>query len=526
MFKKFASMILILLMTASIFVGCKTEEASKPVDSKTSSGKKVDGGTMVFRVNSDSKVVNPLYGNDRTTLTLINNIFSSLYNMEGEKIEYNLAENVDVSDDYLSYTVKLKKDLKWHDGKAITANDLVFTFNTIMDKKQGSHLRNKFMAASGEVKIEKVDDLTVKFILPEIQVAFLDKIGGIRMIPEHVYKGIENIEVSEVNNNPIGSGPFKFESKKAGESITLARFDGYFNGKPNLEKVVYRIIPDDAAAEIALKNGEVDAKYITAKDVENTEKDGLNIIKFDENRVGYIILNQNNKILQNEKLRHAIAYALNREELIKARFMSTEYAEPAKTFLAKDALYKTDEVEEYKQDIEKSKQLIKESGLKDIKLTMVYIGSDNALELMVQQSLKEVGIEVELKSMEQSAFINVLFNPESRNEYDLAYNGYIYGKEPSLYAQVFKAGSENNVNNYNNPEVEKLFDKADKETDKNKRAELYKKIQQMVISDMPMYPVDYKYAIVAVNPKFKGLEEAKPAAIYMFEDLSKVYITE
>lgn len=508
----------------------KTETAAEEFEPKasetekeTNKMEKVDGGTMIVRVGSDSRVIHPLYGNDRTTLTLVNHIFSPLYLLNGDEVDYWLAQEVKPAKDYLSYTLKLKENLTWHDGESISADDLVFTFNTIMDDKQGSHLKSSFVTSNGDVKIEKVDDLTVKFILPEVQVGFLDTIGGIRIFPKHVYQGIENIQASDVNNHPIGSGPFKFESRNEGETITLARFDKFFEGAANLEKVVFRIIPDMASAEIAFKNGEIDVMNIHAEDVEKIE-DQAEIVAFDEDRLGYIIMNQNNDILKNKNLRKAIAYAIDRDEVLKAVYMSTDYAKPAYSFLADKALYKTDDVEKYEYNPEKAKELLKESGLEDVTLTMAYIGKDDIREILVQKYLSDVGINVELKAMDMASFYNALFDPKQNTSYDLAFNGYIYGKEPSAYAQVFETGNMNNVNSYTNPEVDKMWKLAAKEIDKAKRAKLYKKIQQQIMEDVPMYPISYGYAIIAVNPHFKGLEEAEPAPIHMFNDLSKIYM--
>ncbi|MCT4663482.1 MAG: ABC transporter substrate-binding protein [Tissierellales bacterium] len=501
----------------------ESEAKASETEKETNKMEKVDGGTMIVRVASDSRVIHPLYGNDRTTLTLVNHIFSPLYILNGDEVDYWLAQEVKPSEDYLSYTLKLKEGLTWHDGEAISADDLVFTFNTIMDDNQGSHTKSSFVTSKGDVKIEKVDDLTVKFLLPEVQVGFLDTIGGIRMFPKHVYQNIENIQASDVNNHPIGSGPFKFESRNEGETITLARFDKFFEGAANLEKVVFRIIPDSASAEIAFKNGEIDVMNIHAEDVQKLDGEA-EILAFDEDRVGYIIINENNEVLKNQKLRQAIAYAINRDEVLKATYMSTDYAKPAYSFLADKALYKTDDVEKYAFNPEKAKTLLKESGLENVTLTMAYIGKDDIREILVQKYLSDVGINVELKAMDMASFYNALFDPAHNNSYDLAFNGYIYGKEPSAYAQIFETGSMNNVNSYTNPEVDKLWNLAAKEIDKSKREQLYKDIQQKIMEDVPMYPISYGYAIVAVNPHFKGLEEAEPAPIHMFNDLSKIYM--
>ncbi|MGO1712384.1 MAG: ABC transporter substrate-binding protein [Senegalia sp. (in: firmicutes)] len=530
--KRMAIFLILILSTMFIFIACGDENESNDGEDKEvsndqveSDGEKVEGGQMVFRVGEDSRVIHPLYGNDRTTLTLVNHIFAPLYNLKGEDIDYWLAESIEPSEDYLSYDLKLKEGLTWHDGEALDADDLIFTFNTIMDKKQGSHLRDSFVTSKGEVKIEKIDELNVKFILPEVQIGFLDTIGGIRMFPEHVYGGIENIQTSDVNNNPVGSGAFKFKERKAGETLTLSKFDEFFKGSPHLDEVVYRIIPEAASAEIALQNGEIDAMSISADKVEKFEE-SANILAFDEDRLDYLIINQNGGKLGDKKVRQAIAYAIDREELLKADYLSTDYAKPAYSFFADQTMYKTDDVEKYEYDVEKAKELMKESGVNNLSLTLAYGGDDNVRELLVQQYLEEIGINVELKAMDMSSFFQALFEEDHQDEYDLAFNGYIYGKEPSTYAQVFKTDSMNNVSGYKNEEVDKLWDEAAKEKDATKREELYKEIQEKIMKDAPMYPIDYGYVIVAVDPKFQGLEEAEPAPIHMFNDLSQIYMVE
>ena len=523
----------LLLAVGLVTTGCgstnetKDETANTSPSAVTEDSLGVDRETsMVIRATADAKVVHPLYANDRLSLTLVNNIFAPLARRDGIAIrEGILAESIETSSDFLTYTVKLKKDLKWHDGKAITADDLIFTCETIADPNQGSHLVDTFKMPDGTpIKIAKVDDLTVTFTLPSPQVDYIASIADIRPFPKHVYENIDNIQKSDVAQKPVGSGPYKFESVKAGENWILAKFDDYVMGTPQINHVVYRIIPDATTAQFAFENGEIDSMYVFPENVEKLKSKGSTIMTFDEDRVGYLLINQNNEFLKNKDIRQAICYAINREELIMAKYMSMDYAKPAKSFLAEKAMYLNNEVEPYDYNPEKAKDLVKKSGLSNVKLNLVYIGKNDTQELMVKQYLEAVGIQVNLKAMEFGAFYDALFNPAENKEYDLAFNGYIYGQLPSSYANVFMTGSPENVNNYSNTKVDDLFKAAAIETDNAKREQMYKEIQKIVIDDASMYPVEYGYALVAANPRIKGLDKAVPASIYMFEDLSKAYI--
>lgn len=524
MFRKKLLALLLCMLIIITSVGCGSTKDNADANTDSTNQESTENNTMVIGVRDDSRVIHPLYGDDRTTLTLINNIFSTLFDVNGENIEYNLAEKVERSDDYLEYTLKLKDNLKWHDDKKITSDDIIFSLETILDEKQASLSRDNFVTSSGPVKFEKVDDLTVKLTLPEVDISFLGKIGDLRIFPKHIYGGIENIQTSDVNQTPIGSGPYKWDSRKSGESITLTRFDDYFKGQPHLEKIIYRVLPDSNTSTAAFKNKEIDVKYIYPEDVDTFKKDGAKILAFDEDRVGYIFMNQNNEALKNKEIRQAICYAIDRLELLKARYISTEYAHPAKTFLAEKALYLNDEVNDYAYNPEKSKELIKNSGLKNIKFNLAFIGKNDTEGLLIQKYLNDVGIEVELKPMDAGAFFNALYSPDTNDVFDLALNGYIYGKDPSDYAQVFKTDSPNNLLKYSNPEIDKLWDNAATEIDSSKRELIYKDIQKKIMDDAPIFPISYGYAIVVVNPKFEGLEDAKPAPIHMFDDLSQIYI--
>lgn len=526
---------ILVLAVALVATGCgKTEEKGDENAAENTSPAAVQDDSigvdratsMVIRATSDAKVVHPLYANDRLSLTLVNNIFAPLARRDGINIrEGILAESIETSADFLTYTVKLKKDLKWHDGQPITADDLIFTCNTTSDPKQGSHMVDSFKMPDGTpIKIEKTDDLTVNFVLPSPQVDYIASIADIRLFPKHIYEGIENIQQSDIAQKPVGSGPYKFESVKSGENWILAKFDDYVMGTPKINHVVYRIIPDATTAQFAFENGEIDSMYIYPENVEKLKAKGSNIMSFDEDRVGYLLINQNNESLKNKDIRQAICYAINKEELILAKYMSMDYAKPANSFLAEKSMYLNNEVEPYAYNPEKAKELVKSSGLKDVTLKLVYIGKNDTQELMVKQYLEAVGIKVELKAMEFGAFYDALFNPAENKEYDLAFNGYIYGQLPSSYANVFMTGSPENVNNYSNTKVDELFKAAAIETDNSKRESMYKEIQKIVIDDASMYPVEYGYALVAASSRVKGLDKAVPASIYMFEDLSKAYI--
>lgn len=531
--KRWLVLLIALVMLISTACGNKTEQnstdTSTDVKEQPKELTKVDGGIFIFGIGSDPKVMNPLFAGDRVTMTINNAIFSPLFVIDSGEIRYYLAESVSASEDYLTYTLKLKEGLKWHDGQPITADDIVFTVNSILDENQGSHLRSSFLVNGKPIEVKKVDDLTVEFILPEVSVPFMDSIASIRPIPKHVFEGEANLAQSSKNLNPIGSGPFKFKEFKSGEKVELERFDDYFDGKPNLEGVVFRVIADSNAANTALLNGELSAGYITTDDIEKfTQNGNFNIEVFEEGMLNNMVFRLTNEALRNEDVRKAIAYAINKDEIVTGVYGNEEYAEKAYSVFVPTTLYYTTDVEKYDYNVEKAKELLKNAGYENLSLRLAYTNTSKEQEaygLIIQQQLKEIGIEVELMPMERGAFLEK-FVDATNTDFDLAFNGYVMGYEPSGYSPLFTAGNPNNFMGYVNEELDKMWDKGVIETDEAKRADIYKTIQREIMDDMVVYPIVYPKSIVAINSKFGGIEEARLVPITMFEDLSKLYLME
>lgn len=495
-------------------------------DATKKDGEIKDGGTITFAVGGDPKGLNPMYGNDRVTMTINNAIYSPLYVINDGKYEYYLADSMKNSEDYLHYTLKLKEGLKWDDGKPLTADDVVFTLDKIMDKSQNCMKREDFMIDDKPVQYKKVDDVTVEFTLPTLDMSFPSKLSDFAPIAKHVYEGETDISKSPKNDEPIGSGPYKFKEFKKGESVTLVRNDNYFGDKAHIDTVVYRVIPDANSSKSAFLSGEVSALYISPQSV-NDFKDKANIITFDEGMNNNIIFMMKNPNLAKVEVRQAIAYALDKTELLKASEISTDYAELAYSVFTPDVPQFTNDVEKYDKNIDKAKELLKNAGVENIKLKLTYTTGDKGQEtqaLIIQKSLKEIGIDIELVPMERNAFIQKLFTPKTNDAFDIAFNGYVMGNDPSSYGSIFKTGGGNNFIEFSDDKVNELFNKANIETDSKKRDEIYVDIQKLLAEELPIYPICYPKSIVALDKKIGGADEAQPAPIFMFRNLGKLYI--
>ncbi len=487
-----------------------------------------EGGNLIIGITSgDPLVVNPLYASDRTTLTIMQALYSPLYSYNEGKLEWGLAQSLTPSADNLTYTLVLKPGLKWQDGQPITADDVVFTFNTLLDEKQHSFFRSLFVYNNRPVVVSKVDDLTVTFTLPQVSAAFVGSLVQIYPIPRHVFASETDLSKSAKNDAPVGSGPFKFSEYRSGQYYALNRFDDYWNGKPRLDAVTYRFARDANAARLAMQNGEINLKLIDPQDVKPLNSTGrFNFIIYPEGRLAYMVFNQNVDSMKNKALRQAIAYAINKDELVKTAFTSEDYAKPAPSILTPDTLYQTADVATYAYHLDNAKALFKASGQpQGLKLRLAYINTNKTQESMglyIQQKLKDIGINVELLPLDANA-MSQKGRDKNNTAYELSLGGYIMGAEPDGYKSLFMSGEDYNYAHYKNPAFDALWDSGAIETDTARRAAIYKAIQQTVASDMVWYPIAYTNAVVAVDKRFGGTQEAEPKPVYLFQDLSKIY---
>jgi peptide/nickel transport system substrate-binding protein len=530
--RKNRTLLAIALMFIMVFVSACGSNEGQNADTATPSGSAApgtpkEGGSLVIAVQEDPKALNPMYAGDRVTLTINQTLFAPLFSINNGVKNFVLAESLTPSEDNLKYTLKLRDGLTWHDGHKLTADDVVFTINSILDEKQHSFFRSYFVLDGKPIKVNKVDDLTVEFILPQVSAAFEGALVQIFPIPKHIFEGEADIEKSAKNATPVGSGSFKFKEYRPGEYVTLERFDNYVGGKPKLDSVTYRIAKDPNASNLALQNGEIHMKMIDTQDYKRLNDTGkFEMLMYPEGRLQYMVYNLNSEAVQKKEVRQAIAYALDKNEMIALSYSSLDFAEPAQSILTPDTLYHTKEVETYDYNVDKAKELLSSSGVNGLKLKLAYVNSNKpqtSQALYIQQKLKDVGIEVQLLPMDAAAFGNKSLDPNNK-EYDLSFGGYIMGFEPDAYKSLFMSNELYNYSHYKNPEFDALWKQGAVEMDPAKRGEIYKQIQQTVANEMTYYPIAYTKGIVAVDKKFGGMQEALPKPVVMLEDLSKVYM--
>ena len=411
-------------------------------------GAKAAGGNITIAETTDPQNINPLYVVDQTSFDMMQALYSPFFEIVNGEMYYGngLCESVTANEDASEFTLKLKDGLKWHDGEPLTADDVVFTMQVLVDEKQNVPYSSYGYVNDKAVEAEKIDDLTVKLSLGSSSAGFLGGLSQVYCIPKHIYEGVENIGESDLNNKPVGNGPFKFEEYKSGEYLKVTKFDDYYEDV-NLDSITFKIVKDSSSANAALASGDLDARLISADDYDTVSAyDNVNINTYNSGRVNAMFMNELNEDLQDVKVRQAIAYALNKEEFCQFAFISEDYAEPADSLFTPDTLYYAKPDNTYDNDPAKAQQLLSEAGKTSLSLNLMYISTDKTMEseaLYVQSALANVGITVNLVPTDESTFKNKTKDPEC-TDYDLVLSFYTLGEEPSLYADMCSSDSRSN----------------------------------------------------------------------------------
>lgn len=503
--------------TAAVTEAAKTEAETTAAVQTEAGGEK----NLVMPSASCVANLNPLLEGYKEA-AMLNPIYDPLYVIDVNETRYYLADSYEVSEDGMQITVKLKEGLKWHDGEAITADDMIFTMDVCSDTNNGAGGTNIVILNDQPVKYEKVDDLTVKVTLPMASASYADLLGGLTLIPEHVFEGNPSVvSAGEANMKGIGSGPYKVTEFKQDEYLLLEKYEDYYMGAPSIDKVTFRIISDLSAQEVALMNGEVNfMELANAPAVAKYEADpNFTVVKYPEGRVNYLAVNKFCETVQDPKVVEAVFAALNRDEIIAGAY-GDGMAESANSIFSNVNTFYDPSVEGYTQDVEKAKQLVKETGL-DSKTLTLYFNSERVYmkesAQIIQQQLKNAGINLEVIPLESAGFFEKVFGTDG--DYEFYLNGYGAVGDPDQVVAGMYDGTWG-VNLAVSDEVSQLWKDARTVYTPEERAAIYKQIQIQTRDELTCYPIAYPNYVFVTTSNIKGADTIKRTPV--FEDYTKL----
>lgn len=391
-------------------------------------------------------------------------------------------------------TFYLRKGVKWHDGQEFTAEDVKFTYEKIMDERTNTVRRPQFELVK---KLKIINPYEIKVVYKRPFSPSLES-WTMGIIPKHLLEK-EDINITSFNRNPIGTGPFKFKEWASDEKITLVANTDYFEGRPNLDQISYRIIPEPPLLELEFQTEGIDLYGPQPHQYKRiSENKKLDIYKRLGNGYSYIGWNNRLDLFKDVKVRKALTHVINREEIVKYLLyglgvISTGPFPP-------QMWYANTQIEPLKYDPEKAKKLLKETGWvdrdkdgildKDGKPFRFTLITNNGNELrknvaiLVQGQLKKIGIDVEIALYEWAVFIRDKINAR---DFDACVLGWGLSLDPDIYELWHSSQAEKGFNfiGYKNPDVDRLIEEGRTEYDREKRKEIYSKIHELINRDQP-----------------------------------------
>ena len=464
----------------------------------------VRGGTLVTVLGTNVRVLNSAVQSGIVTGYPGAQLFAApmRYDENWDPQPY-LAESWEVSEDGLSVTLNLVQNATFHDGEPITSEDVAFSVEVI----KANH---PFKAMFAPVEsVETPDAHTAILKLSQPHPALMLAMSGqlMSIIPKHIYG---DVPIEEVKTHPrntenvVGSGPFKLVEYKSGEHVILERHDGFFiEGRPYLDRIVMRIIPDPSARTIAYENGEIHmgAFESTPTMINRLKKvDSLTVTPEGYGAIGaldWLAMNTQRGPLQDVRVRKAIAYAVDKSFIQNALMQGT--VADSKTGIHPDSPFYNAGVEGYDLDLDRANALLDEAGFpmqdgKRFDLTIDFGWPDAKPQVeYVKAALRKVGIEVEVRS---SADFPTWAKRMGDMDFDMSWDAVfnwgdpVIGVHRTYDSTNIGKGVWSNTQGYSNPRVDELMQLAAAETDPAKRKELYDEFQAIIADELPVYHIN------------------------------------
>ena len=507
---KIPSLIMAAILCIAVFTGCGTQEDSSST---------LNGQTVSEAVNTTKQIDTMVIG----TTMKIPSISRGTYNFdvlsgtlthmalvkqdENGEIKPFMAEKFETKDNK-KWTFQLRKGLTWHDGEAVTAQDVKFT----------AELQNTFP----NYTIHVVDDQTVEFI-SEIENARLPiDLVTFRILPEHIFKDVTDLEAFTDPKSAIGNGPYEFvKFDESAGTLEFKAYENYIDGKPNLDKIIVKLYANTDTLYMALEKGEIDIVYFYANGIDANEAKKLESNKDITLQVipdtGLTLMYFNNQAepVNNIDIRRGIAYAIDYEQM--AKLFGTEYATTGNFGIIPKGSFGYIDTEKLTRDIEKSKQYLEQAGAKDANQDGIleYNGKDLELELLVRtdkptyarmaelltSNLKEVGIKVVQKSVDTAQFRTI--SEQERGHVTMLTRATPWGMVMKQGAGVpyMDSRSKTGMANIDDPAFWALADKMGT-SDSNDYTSLVADVQRYYAENIPAIPMYWDQFIQAYNSDF------------------------
>ncbi|HQM43570.1 MAG TPA: peptide-binding protein [Smithellaceae bacterium] len=525
----------ILFLILLLLAGCANEQSNS--GSQEKAYKPAAYGDIIVRGDiGDASNLIPILASDSASHSIAGLIYNGLVKYDKDmNIVGDLAESWDISDDGLVITFHLRKGVKWHDGKPFTAKDVLYTYQITVDPKTPTAYAGDFLKVK---KAEVLDDYTFRVTYDKPFAPSLISWSS-AVLPRHLLEG-QNITKSSLARHPVGTGPYLFKEWLAGQKIVLVSNADYFEGRPYVDGHVTRIIPDMATMFLELRARNIDMMGLTPLQYTRQTENNLFRQSFDKYRYlafayTYLGYNLKHPFFADKRVRQAISYAINKEEIISGVLLGL--GKPATGPYKPGTWAYNENVKTYSYNPQKARELLRAAGWtktnndgfleKDGRPFTFELITNQGNETrqkcaeIIQRQLKEVGIDVKIRILEWAAFINDFIN---KRRFEAVILGWTIPLDPDAYDVWHSsktAPEELNFISYKNPEVDALLEKARSTFDQKLRKKYYDRFQEILVEDQPYTFLYVPDELVIISKRFRGIE---PAPIGLSHNFIKWYV--
>jgi peptide/nickel transport system substrate-binding protein len=526
--------------------GAAAEEAAATGE-ESAAGEAVPGGVWTRSSGADASILNPILSSDQASSAVIGMLVPALIGQDPVTGEFtpdgSMSESWEVSEDGLTWTFKLRDGVTWSDGDPVDAADFKYTYDAIASDLVETPRKSNIELIES---IEVVDPLTLKITFSQVKCDGLGDLG-LGWLPSHLYAAdFSDIMTSPLNEAPaVSAGPFVFQSWTRDDSTILTRNESYWEGAPNMDGMIYRVVPDSGTRLAQLLSGEIDITGLEPTQLTSVEgnaditvysanDDGYDYIGLnladpanpqpgkDEN--GELIAQDPHPILSDLNVRKAIAHALDYQTIIDSVYLGRGY-QIASNVLPAVTWAHDPSIAPYDYDQELAGQLLEEAGWvdsngdgirekdgADLKLTLITNAGNKVREdlgALVQDQLGQVGISVDFQAIDFGTLVDQLL----AQTYDMVIIGWTgLGADPNddaFWRSDFDTpGSGFNFVSYQNPKIDELLlaGIAVPGCSTEERAPYYKEIQQIIHDDVPYVFISGGVGDTGYNNRWAGID--------------------
>lgn len=514
--KKISAFILAAAIAGSVLSGCGGSKRASDVNSGSASGTATAAlkDTFTYAQGADPRGLDPALIDDGESAKVICNIYEGLlkYNKDSTKVEPCLAESWDISSDNTKYTFHLRKGVKFQDGTDFNADAVKTSIERQLEPKvtgdmpYASFVFGSIKAKNGVKEVKKVDDYTVEIDLFSPETPFLKNLAMVMAAPIVSPTALKKYN-NNLNEHPVGTGPYSFVRWSKGQDIVLKRNDNYWGTKAKTENVVFKFISENSARVIALTSGEVDAiDGIDSTVVNQLTTGGDKLFTSEGMNVNYMAYNVNSTTFKSADARKAFSQAVNVPEMVKSLYK--DYAESATSIMPTFMDGYSTSIKQTAFDKVAAKAGLAKAGVKTVNMVTYSnprpynaVGGQVLAEA-IQGYLKDVGVTCNIKTYDWTTYKDVV----KKGDYDICFYGWNgdNGDPDNFMNLLDNQDPSMNVAHYNNTDYHALINKGLAIKEGADRNNVYTQCEQKVANENVWLVISHAKNLAAYNPKVSG----------------------